>query len=84
MGAGTGDASGPTAGVKPGALTDLLRQVAATPEEREAAPLPLLPGAVIGRFEIQREVGHGGFGVVYLARDRELGREVALKIVRSG
>jgi len=70
--------------MKPGALTALLRQVAAVPEARETEPAPLLPGAVIGRFEIVRELGRGGFGVVYEARDRELGRQVALKLVRPG
>jgi TolB-like protein/Flp pilus assembly protein TadD/predicted Ser/Thr protein kinase len=70
--------------VKPGALTDLLRRVAASPEEREAEPTPLLPGAVVGRFEVVRELGRGAFGVVYEARDRELGRQVALKMVRPG
>jgi serine/threonine protein kinase len=39
---------------------------------------------VVGRFEIQRELGRGAFGVVYEARDRELGRQVALKMVRPG
>jgi hypothetical protein len=70
--------------VKPGALTALLQEVAATPEQREAEPASLSPGTVIGRFDIVRELGRGAFGVVYEARDRELGRQVALKIVRPG
>ena len=39
---------------------------------------------MVGRFELVREVGRGGFGVVYEARDRELGRAVAFKAVRPG
>jgi TolB-like protein/predicted Ser/Thr protein kinase len=81
---GGGDGREAPTGLKPGALTDLLRQVAAGPSEREAELPPLLPGTVLGHFEVLRELGRGGFGVVYEARDRELGRQVALKLVRPG
>jgi TolB-like protein/Flp pilus assembly protein TadD len=81
---GAGERSRRTTGVPPGALTALLAEVAAAPEETEAEPISLLPGAVVGRFEIIRELGRGGFGVVYEARDRDLGRQVALKLVRPG
>jgi eukaryotic-like serine/threonine-protein kinase len=35
-----------------------------------------------GRFSIAREIGRGGFGVVFLAEDSALGRRVALKVPR--
>jgi serine/threonine protein kinase len=36
-----------------------------------------------GKFELGDEIGEGGMATVYRARDRELGRDVAVKILRE-
>jgi hypothetical protein len=40
------------------------------------------PGTVVaGRYEVAEEIGRGGVAVVYAARDRQVGSDVALKVL---
>ncbi len=41
-------------------------------------------GEVIGRYTVEREIGRGGMAIVYLAHDPQLGRPVAIKLIRKG
>ena len=43
----------------------------------------LSPGSRFAGFTIERTLGHGGMGIVYLAREVRLDRDVALKVIRS-
>ncbi|HUL58552.1 MAG TPA: serine/threonine-protein kinase [Anaeromyxobacteraceae bacterium] len=81
-----GSEAGRDAPAGPGALSRLLGELADTPDRdvHRAWARSLAPGATVGRFEIVRELGQGGFGVVFEARDRELKRLVAFKAVRPG
>ncbi|HAH05186.1 MAG TPA: hypothetical protein DCM05_01475 [Elusimicrobia bacterium] len=41
-------------------------------------------GALKGQYEIRREIGRGGMGLVYEAYDKKLDRKVAIKVLRDG
>ena len=40
-----------------------------------------LQAALAGEYSLQREIGRGGMGIVYLARDVQLDRDVAIKVL---
>jgi serine/threonine protein kinase len=50
---------------------------------RGETPGALGAGAMFGGFRIERTLGHGGMGIVYLATELRLDRQVALKVIRA-
>jgi serine/threonine-protein kinase len=42
-----------------------------------------LQAALAGEYSLQREIGRGGMGIVYLAREVQLDRDVAIKVLPS-
>src|SRR5262249_19751966 len=52
--------------------------------EPDSAPGALAPGTRIGHFETIGPIGAGGMGLVVAARDLDLDRKVAIKLVGAG
>src|SRR4051812_14854361 len=55
---------------------------ATVPGESEASAI-LEPGAMVAQYELIRQIGSGGMGDVFLARDTRLGRRVAIKFLHA-
>jgi serine/threonine protein kinase len=53
------------------------------PDKTPAAPMKELTGQRIGKYDIQKPLGKGAMGMVYLAHDTVLERDVALKVMVS-
>ncbi len=74
------------AGDGPGRFSDLLRELAdaplVSPKSDREPDVQRLP--VVGRFRLARELGRGGGGITYEARDSELGRRVDVKLIIRG
>lgn len=64
-------------------LAHLRRLACADDDASTLEPPPPAPGTRLGRFDLLEVLGQGSFGRVFRARDRDLDREVALKVPRG-
>ena len=62
-----------------GDITELLTKTMPLNNELESFKSPTFPKQLSKRYKYRRTIGVGGFGIVYLADDLEIGRVVAIK-----
>jgi serine/threonine protein kinase len=67
---------------RPGAAAGDPCATCGTPLIAVAPPEDLTGKVIDGRFEIVSRLGKGGMGTVYVAKQRSLGRQVALKLIQ--
>lgn len=69
---------------EPAVPEQVLHSVEQRLADAAAGTAPPRAGHRLGKFELLEEIGSGSFGAVFRARDLELDRTVAIKILRAG
>jgi serine/threonine-protein kinase len=62
----------------------IIRAVEEEEEEDSEEPLKRVSALLEGQYKFGREIGRGGNAIVYLARDIQHSRDVAIKVIRQG
>ena len=74
--------AGGQAGQPPGARGPALTLEDASRDRPQRGAMPS-SGDILGKYRLGKKLGEGAFGLVFIARDTELDRDVALKFLRS-